>query len=512
MLALKVEYLTGVCMATRHNDPDRRVPEWPPHPDRLFSALVAAAAEPCDGDVDVNTHIPEAARNALQWLLNQGAPLLAASPARRRAAPDVHMPSNPHPTEIPTSLEPGPRTRDREKRRKELEAGVRNLLPVHRKKGGLPIPAVIPDEPAVHFVWPNAEPNEVVHEQSTASDLLTGIAERVTRLGRSRSLVQLCIVTQAPATTHLPDPLGQEQLRVPGPDRLGYLIDKFRRDGGKPEPCPVRRYRRVSARSHSSRTLHSAFERVFIFKPSKGDPLLSAESTVKVTRVFREALIASIEEDQRARGVEPRIPDIVHGHGEHPHCAYVALPSVHPWQRHADGTIKGLALIVPRTVQHDDLLDLACGLIRLQENGLGIPGIGTWRLQEVPADDPPIHTLDPMIWTQASRIWVTATPMVFGHFPKRNDGGEPKVILDSLQMIGIDPDNVTEIAVGRHSPLHGAPPSWSFKTRRDRESNGQPKRLIRHVTLRFKHPVEGPILLGCMRYFGLGLMRPLEES
>ena len=120
-------------------------------------------------------------------------------------------------------------------------------------------------------------------------------------------------------------------------------------------------------------------------------------------------------------------------------------------------------------------------------------------------------TLDAGTWTKPGRVWTTATPMVNGHFPKDKKGGEVKVILDSLCMIGIDPACVVEIAVGRHSPLHGAPPSWCFKAGADRQSNGQTPRMVRHVTLRFSRDVRGPIVIGCMRYFGLGLMRPMEE-
>jgi CRISPR-associated protein Csb2 len=100
--------------------------------------------------------------------------------------------------------------------------------------------------------------------------------------------------------------------------------------------------------------------------------------------------------------------------------------------------------------------------------------------------------------------------MVFGRFPKARDGGEAKVVLDSLQLVGIDPSRVVELAVGRHSPLHGVPPSWSFKTQRDRDEPKEPRRPIRHVTIRFDAPVAGPLALGPLRYFGLGLMRPLE--
>ncbi len=39
MLALEVEYLTGRSVASMPNDRDQA--EWPPHPGRLFMALVA---------------------------------------------------------------------------------------------------------------------------------------------------------------------------------------------------------------------------------------------------------------------------------------------------------------------------------------------------------------------------------------------------------------------------------------------------------------------------------------
>jgi CRISPR-associated protein Csb2 len=503
MIALKVEYLTAVCMATKHDDPRRSMPEWPPHPDRLYSALVAAAAtlpEASDG------HLPERAVQALNWLAAQNwagsrviAPELHAPEARRRLAPDVHMPSNPHEDEVWQKSRKG-RPRDPQR-----AFDLMTLLPVHRKKAALPIPAVIPDEPVVYFVWRNAEPDghfETLHK----------ICERVTYLGRSRSLVRVSIVDNPPLSTHVPDPFGQVALRVPGPDRLKQLNDSYERRGGKPEPCPPQRYRLThDARGHEE-PARSIFERMYIFRPQAGEPPIPAEATQKVTQALRRALIACIEEDQRIRGLEPIVPDIVHGHGKHPHCAYVALPFVNPWQRHADGSIKGLAVLVPRDVEEKDLMLLALGLMRLQGNGLRIPGVGTWRLDEVPEDAPPLRSLAAHTWRRASHIWATATPMVFGHFPKPNNGGAVKVILESLRMVGIEPDLAVEVAVGRYSPLHGAPPSWHFMRHGNQTSEGGPRRLFHHVTLRFDRPVAGPIVLGSMRYFGLGLMWPLEDA
>ncbi|NWG76227.1 MAG: type I-U CRISPR-associated protein Cas5/Cas6, partial [Rubrivivax sp.] len=135
-----------------------------------------------------------------------------------------------------------------------------------------------------------------------------------------------------------------------------------------------------------------------------------------------------------------------------------------------------------------------------------------WQLIEVPQDDPPLRSLAADTWRGPSRLWTTATPMVFGHFPKPKTGGAVRVILESLRLVGIEPDLAIEVAVGRHSPLHGAPPDWHFKTHNNQTSDGTPPRILRHVTLRFDRPVAGPIVLGCDRYFGLGLMWPVEDA
>src|SRR5207244_3207753 len=117
------------------------------------------------------------------------------------------------------------------------------------------------------------------------------ICGRVASLGRSRSLVRVSVVDDPPPATHVADPMGQVQLRVPGPDRLDYLIDKYKRDGGKPEPCPLCRYRRIDHGPRQEKVPSSAFDRMFVFKPQRGDPALPAESTLKVTQALRRGLL-----------------------------------------------------------------------------------------------------------------------------------------------------------------------------------------------------------------------------
>ncbi len=454
----------------------------------------------------------------LKWLSVQRPVQLAVSEARQRLAPEVHMPSNPHEDEVWQKPKKG------KARLPKKNFDLKTLLPVNRKKTALPIPAVVPDDPVAYFIWPNAD--ATVHLET-----LRGICARVTYLGRSRSLVRVSIVTDPPPATYLPDPeWGQVQLRIPGSNRLKELIDNYKLKGGKPSPSPPHSYRRVGPDS-CEQTSHTVFDRVFVFKPKQGDPMLPAVSTLLLTKALRCGLLTKLHERicgcdrwkegmprcEEARDCYRKIPAFISGYEENcsrtrqAHLAFVALPFVHFVQRHADGSIKGLAVLVPRNPDDGGLQKLAVGLMKLQENGLGIPGIGMWHLEEVPADDPPLLTLDARAWTKPSRIWTTVTPMVFGHFPKAKNGGEVKVILDSLDMVGIKPGWVVEIAVGRHSPLYGVPPSWCFKPGRGGESSEQALRRIRHVTLQFNRPVRGPIMLGVMRYFGLGLMQPLEE-
>src|SRR5690606_35798920 len=84
VIALEVELLTGRYVATSFSD--RAAPEWPPHPARLFSALVATAHE--------HAELTTRARSALQWLEKQGPPHIQASQAARRAVVTMYVPGN----------------------------------------------------------------------------------------------------------------------------------------------------------------------------------------------------------------------------------------------------------------------------------------------------------------------------------------------------------------------------------------------------------------------------------
>jgi CRISPR-associated protein Csb2 len=87
MLAIEVEFLTGRYAATAHNDRGRA--EWPPHPARFFSGLVAALHD--------HEPVDQAERAALLWLEQQIPPSLWVDPESRvgrRQVLDVYVPVN----------------------------------------------------------------------------------------------------------------------------------------------------------------------------------------------------------------------------------------------------------------------------------------------------------------------------------------------------------------------------------------------------------------------------------
>lgn len=84
MLAIAIELLAGRYTATQFNDRSR--PEWPPHPARLYSAMVAAWADSDNPD--------PGERAALCWLEEQGAPEIHCGAERPRAVVTHFVPVN----------------------------------------------------------------------------------------------------------------------------------------------------------------------------------------------------------------------------------------------------------------------------------------------------------------------------------------------------------------------------------------------------------------------------------
>ena len=565
MLAFEVTLLTGRYVATAYND--RNAAEWPPHPARLFSALVAVHFESLDP--------PEDERTALQWLEQQGAPEITAPEESARDVVTVFVPVND--TSVVASLEaenaaveeahaelaaarekggkavsPAEKkvAKAEEKRReatrkavsavapgKEGKEGPReaeSLLPERRKKQPRTFPSVTPAdtsaEPKVVFAWPAAEPTPGVRES------LDRLAGRVARLGHSSSFVSVRVTAEQSAPTWIPDDTGRgggegRVLRVVGPGQLAGLCAAYaqpsqREASGRVMPALFQRYVVPGAPAKATAPVSVFGDEWTVLRRVQGpkdkpSPRLPSVRAVDVATTLRKALMAAYG---------PGAPEILSGHrasGEaanRPHLAYVPLPFV--GHERADGSILGVALVFPRDATVKDKQAVHAALAAWEKhNGEGdddelrVPvhmgKAGDFWLTRL-EEDAVQSTLRAETWCAEARSWASATPVALDRNPGDLGSSDPKreatayaeaeaSVALSCERIGLPkPARVTVVPA---APLAGGDKARHFGA----FSTGTPpvRRVLVHATLVFDAPVRGPILLGAGRYFGLGLFRPV---
>lgn len=555
MLALSIEFLTGRYVATHYNDRSR--PEWPPHPARVFSALVATlyGRDPVD----------PTERAALEWLQVQGPPEIAASEAAERDAQwhfvwpndasvfgedaeQLHTAERQvqgartaraaaagRPTRTLRELDRALRAAERERERlvKRLGADSREDITAARRvvrlssEGRQPrtFPSVTAQEPVVHFIWPTAAPSA-----ATRTALQT-LASRVTRLGHSSSLVRCALAEHAPPATWLPGDIGPTVLRVPTPVQLALLDEEYTRHHGLgPRRLPHRaqRYRRVELTAAMATAVPVFGEEWIVYERVAGPPL-SLCGADKLARALRATLMRHADEQPP--------PELISGHtsdghrSQQPHLAFVALPYVgHP---HADATVLGIAAILPRDVSEDKRRQVYRAFARWEREqgrwGDGNPLVhlwagraGAWWLRRCTVAESHPRNLDPAVWigpVHGTRRWGSVTPVILDRCPRHLHARHPETatraareaaesIAASCLHINLPrPERVEILPV---SPILGAPPAAHFPP--FSAHPGEPARVHVHVRIEFPEPVRGPVLLGAGRYRGLGLCRPLGEG
>lgn len=557
MLAIEVELLTGRYAATAYND--RGLAEWPPHPARFFSALVAALH---DHDV-VDQH----ERDALLWLQTQDVPSLrvdSESKVGRRQVQDVYVPVNDvtlgEDTEsfetsvqrtigdatekvaraqakLSTEESKTPPIRDKvakaekalmkakEELTKKQEALAKGpsatdlataiaLMPDRRTRQVRTFPVVLPETPTFAFLWPTADPSP--HRAA-----LEQLCARVTRLGHSSSLVRCNLVERDLTPTLVPSDEGDVVLRVVGPGQLERLDRAFTHHNGiKSRVLPARpqRYRPASTTTVPSPTAESVFSADWVIFERVGGSRPVASRTTDVARALRGALI-ELHGDRD-------LPATLSGHSdsgptEHPHVAFVPLPFV--GDEYADGALMGCALVLPRALAKNDR-ELLFRLVAKWEKersdrrgNLTLAG-GTLppfivRRVDVSAK----IALDPTRWCRTSMRFVTATPIALdknpGNLRSNQDGTACKAALKAQDNISdaclrVTGSRPASVEVSLVPLLPGAQHVRDFLPWPGRP--GRTSRLRVHADIRFDVPVRGPLLLGAGRYFGLGLCLPVE--
>ena len=541
MVAIEVNLLTGRYVATAHHD--RRRPEWPPDPARVFSALVATWADADEPD--------PLERRALEWLEAQSHPAVTASDAVPRKVVRYFVPVNDSSVVSPAAyakqVEKYGRLRDeltealfesdgevtrrirgiQTQIRKQLdisnlvsEAGNTNpksaveLLPEGRGKQERSFPSVSPEIPRVTYVWTVDPPESIV---SALDDLLA----RVTRLGHSSTLVSCRLTEDPPALTYVPG----DGLKVMRSVRRGQLAALERahlhHQAIRPRTLPSVSVRyRVSSHDAAS-PQHSRPDTagewlVFEFVP--GSRRFPSSRAVEVTATLRKAIFRYAT-DPLPEGLSGHLPD--GSPSGKPHVAFLALPWVgHP---HADGRLMGMAVAAPESLDGESRRALlravgswerAASPLRMTFGRQGVLEL------ERPPGASALVTLRPQIWRRTSRYWVSATPVALPTHPGRLTGGSAsargaawhraeQAVVDSCRHVGL-PDPA-DVVVSLDPFIIGALPAFRFPAFHQRGREGKPvaRRLV-HVSITFDQSVEGPLLLGSGRYVGLGLMRSLQ--
>lgn len=569
MFGLEITFLTGRYVATAYND--RSGAEWPPHPARLYSALVAAHFGELDPDPD--------GREALLWLERQGAPEIVAPDASARDVVTVFVPVNDTSvlgsldneqagllearTELDQARSKGAKAQQAaEKKLAKAEAKLRDasakamavvapgkeataaiqdaasLLPERRKRQPRTFPSASPREttaiPKVTFFWPETTAPDAVLQN------LDTLASRVCRIGHSSSLVAMRVLTQTeePRNGRRWSPLeksspskeqDEEILRVVLPGQLEALTATFGRDpdrAGRVMPAAFQRYGALGEPPRPNLPTSLFGDDWVVFRRVDG-PRLPSYRGVDVARTLRRALMASFGEGA---------PEIISGHHpsgsatDNPHLAYWPLPFVA--HDRAEGSILGVALVFPRSTAPSEREAVLRALeawkqARMQAGDVGADGsvrlplfmgpAGTLSLVQV--EDLPVQiNLRSDSWSGASRLWMTATPVALDRNPGELRSSDPDkearafaeaedTIATACERVGLPRPD--SVTATMAAPLAGGDKVRAFPPFKA----GKPavQRVLVHATLKFKTPVRGPIALGSGRFFGLGLLRPVRD-
>lgn len=474
-LVLEIEFLTGVCRASL--GPGDRSPDWPPQPDRVFSALVSAWG--------VRGELP-LERAALEWLEEQPPPTIRASGHSARSTPDVFVPPN----------DP--------KASKAMHTYLR-VLPEHRPRQPRCFPVARPDDPRVELVWPAApEPGTV--------DALNAIARCVGYVGYSASLTRCRFLAATPGASER-TPM-QARLRL-YPGRLRELEEAHRYR-------PVRPAIRPGAPVFPQYAPSPKIRAAWLVLEAVGGEIPDIRASGLVGRLLRQALMAGYG---RA-GAGADIPEIVSGHaldGTPTRRAHLSIaPMAFVASTHADGRVFGFAVIPPTgeaLLRIDGFRaafetvapyrpDRQRRVLTLQ----GPPLRSTLDLAPAPDDGHARRSLLPGPYLEMSDRWATVTPIVLDRHLKRKDDAEIReLVAHACEHAGLPRPDPGRIRVGKHSALQGVPPARPLRgeppwTRWKLPKSLQSRQLV-HAVIEFDQPICGPVLLGAGRFTGLGLCR-----
>ena len=293
------------------------------------------------------------------------------------------------------------------------------------------------------------------------------------------------------------------------------LADRFP-DG--PPPAPMRPvpgrwqgYGRPQPASPEEPEPLSVFDPRFVVL-ALGGKRVSLPATLRLTAALRGLLMRNCP-------VQPP-PEWFSGHrpdGKATAAPHMALaPLAFTGSRHADGSIMGLALILPRGLEPQEAGRCLEPILTDPETGLSRDDLRLFdgdRLEspvELEARERPPANLAPRTWTRASRVWASVTPVALNrHFDGRDKWERAaESVKDMCGHVGLP--RPREVLLHPVSLVEGVPRAREFPQLTRRRDGG--RQWHGHAVLIFDEPVCGPVLIGAGRFRGYGLCRPIDEG
>ncbi len=494
-LMLEIEYLNG--MSYSAVGPESSVSEWPPQPDRVFSALVATWAYRGKNSAEVQ---------ALEWLEQLPPPMIQASPAQPRTSVISYVPPN----------DPSSFTSRRSKGK------LKTVSPMLRWRQPRRFPAVRPESSIVRLIWPGVLCNQAVYSA------LMSLGADTSYIGHSASLTR-CRFMLADNLVEL-DGLDMPKRRI-YPGRFAQLRDAFD-SGRRPSRGDIVKVEAAFAGPIKPRP---SFGSDWLLLESAGEGIFDLRAHALVAQELRSLIMSAY----RDVGFGNRIPEEISGHGEGglpgrgSHMAIVPLAFV--GFPHADGHLLGLGLVPSQgsaILKDPVFLKVMRALSHRQADGRRIitmrfPLHGNVKeFKLVLTSYPGRASVDPSRYTVGGTTFGTVTPIVLDRFPKKQ--GEARhqeivgQIVEACRYIGLpDPDSVVagasrpSVIPSVYSAIEGAPPARAGRKEPEWTRWQLPPHLARrpltHIVVRFSQPVEGPVILGAGRFMGMGLCLPIDD-
>jgi len=503
-LILEVEYLSGVSFSAI--GPDSDAPDWPPQPDRIFSALVASWAARGEREEE---------RRALEWLEMLSVPRLFASDAAARASVVAFVPPN------------DPRS--------DKQKNAKGVLPALRSRQPRRFPAARPNDPVVRLCWPDAEPDE------TTFSALQALAHDTAYVGHSASLTRCRFLLDRGALEWGATKRPQRGVYEGRLEELRQAYARFEKSADKKDrPQKGARIPPEPEAIVTRTNLFSDGNRWLILDHITGD-MPDLRACALVAKTLRDTFLSGY----RKIGLEDKIPEVVSGHAaggapaRTPHLAII--PLAFAGFPYADGHVLGFALVPPtgtKILTRPGTADSSEAkafrqalrkLTQIDENGRRILEVkspeGTPRDRAFSIDlsltsEPPAdrQSLDPALYTRSAHVFATITPIVLDRHLKEIGAARQeeaaRQIAVACRNIGLPEPEV--VIVDKHSAIEGAPSAYpSGKSPRWMNWRLPPSlasRQLTHAVIHFAKPIDGPVILGAGRFVGLGLCRPIIDG